>query len=122
MTDTNPALACTLGWLAPGAGHFFLGRRQKAIVFAIVVPLMFVAGLLLEGRLFPVVMDEPLVGLAALAEMGMGVAYLIASLVGWGGGEVTARTYEYGNTFLITAGLLNLLIVIDAYDIAVGRK
>ena len=31
-------------------------------------------------------------------------------------------TYEYANTFLIVAGLLNTLVVIDAFDIAVGRK
>jgi hypothetical protein len=35
---------------------------------------------------------------------------------------VRAVTYEYGNAFLIVAGLLNLLVVIDAYDTAVGRK
>ena len=33
-----------------------------------------------------------------------------------------AVTYEYGNAFLIVAGLLNLLVVIDAYDIAHGPQ
>ncbi len=33
-----------------------------------------------------------------------------------------AVTYEYGNAFLIVAGLLNMLVVLDAWDIAVGRK
>jgi len=33
-----------------------------------------------------------------------------------------AASYEYGNAFLIVAGLLNMLIVIDAWDIALGRK
>ena len=37
-------------------------------------------------------------------------------------GEVVAETYEYGNSFLVVAGLLNVLVVIDAYDIALGRK
>ena len=37
-------------------------------------------------------------------------------------GDVRAVTYEYGNAFVMTAGLLNLLVVIDAYDIAIGRK
>jgi len=39
-----------------------------------------------------------------------------------GGGTVTAVTYEYGNTFLIVAGLLNLLVVCDAWDLVTGRK
>ena len=37
-------------------------------------------------------------------------------------GTVTAVTYEYGNCFLIVAGLLNSLVVLDAFDIAMGRK
>ncbi len=40
----------------------------------------------------------------------------------WGEGNVTNYGYEYGNTFLFTAGLLNMLIVVDAFDIARGRK
>jgi hypothetical protein len=31
-------------------------------------------------------------------------------------------TWEYGNTFLIVSGLLNFLVILDAYDIAMGRK
>jgi len=67
-------------------------------------------------------MTEPLVGLAAFANLGIGVPYFIAGAFGLGAGEVRSVTYEYGNAFLIVAGLLNLLVVIDAYDIAVGRK
>jgi len=63
-----------------------------------------------------------LVGLAAGANLGIGLPYLVASLLGSGAGDVRAVTYEYGNAFLIVAGLLNLLVVVDAYDIAVGRK
>ena len=37
-------------------------------------------------------------------------------------GTVTAATYEYGNCFLIVAGLLNFLVILDAFDIAKGRK
>jgi len=48
--------------------------------------------------------------------------YMVASALGFGAGDVRAVTYEYGNAFLIVAGLLNLLVVIDAYDVALGRK
>ena len=41
---------------------------------------------------------------------------------GLGTGRVVAVTYEYGNAFVIVAGLLNLLVVVDVYDVAVGRK
>jgi len=83
---------------------------------------MFVIGLWLEGRLFPFQFAEPLVGLAAFADAGMGLPYFAASAMNLGQGVVTAASYEYGNTFLIVAGLLNLLVMVDAYDVRLGRK
>lgn len=115
-------LLCLAAWAVPGAGHLWLGRRSKGIIFLVALPLMFAIGLALQGRLFPFEMSEPLVGLAAFADLGIGVPYFIAGALGFGAGDVRAVTYEYGNAFIIVAGLLNLLVVIDAYDIAVGRK
>lgn len=105
----------------PGLGHLWLGRR-KGLIFLVVVPAMFALGLFLEGRIFPVELSQPLVALAALANMGIGLPYFIARAMGYGAGNVIAVTYEYGNTFLIVAGLLNALVVIDAFDISMGRK
>ena len=115
-------LICVAAWLLPGAGHFWLGRTQRALVFLLVLPAMFAVGLMLQGRLFPFEPSEPLVALAAIADVGVGLPYVIAKILGFGGGAVRAATYEYGNSFLIVAGLLNMLVVLDAYDIAVGRK
>jgi hypothetical protein len=83
---------------------------------------MFAFGLWLEGRLFPFEVSQPLVALAAVADIGIGLPYLVAKAVGVGAGRVVAITYEYGNTFVIAAGLLNMLVVLDAFDIAKGRK
>jgi hypothetical protein len=115
-------LLCLTAWLIPGAGHFWLRRPQKGAVFLAVLPLMFAVGLMLEGRMFPFEASQPLVALAAVADFGIGLFYFLAWAIGWGHGTVVSVTYEYGNTFLIVAGLLNLLVVIDAYDIALGRK
>ncbi|MCC7417983.1 MAG: hypothetical protein IT176_12675 [Acidobacteria bacterium] len=114
-------LLCLASWAIPGAGHLWLGRR-KGLVFLLALPLMFAVGLGVHGRLFPIDFSEPLVGLAALADLGIGLVYFLARAFGYGAGEVLAVTYEYGNAFLIVAGLLNMLVVIDAYDVAVGRK
>ena len=78
--------------------------------------------LLLHGRLFPFDLSDPLVALAAVADIGAGLPWLIARMLDAGAGKVTAVTFEYGNTFTIVAGLLNFLVVLDAFDIAVGRK
>ena len=115
-------LLCLASWAVPGAGHLWLGRRAKGLIFLVALPVMFAIGLAIHGRMFPFDLSEPLVGLAALADLGIGLTYFIASALGFGAGDVRAVTYEYGNAFLIVAGLLNLLVVIDAYDIAMGRK
>ena len=83
---------------------------------------MFALGLALHGRIFPVEVSQPLVALAAIANMGVGLPYIVARGLGYGAGDVIAVTYEYGNTFLIVSGLLNALVVIDAFDISMGRK
>src|SRR5688572_16619858 len=116
------ALVIGIAWLIPGAGHLLQGRRQKGIVFLLALPLMFAAGLWLDGRLFPLEPSDPLVFLGAIANRGIGAPFFIARLMEAGLGTVTAASYEYGNTFLMTAGLLNFLVVLDAFDIAKGRK
>jgi hypothetical protein len=115
-------LLCLAAWAIPGAGHLWLGRRMKGLAFLAAVPLMFAIGLTIQGRLFPFDFADPLVGLAAIANLGNGVPYVVASLFGLGTGQVRAVTYEYGNAYLIVAGLLNMLVVVDAYDVALGRK
>jgi hypothetical protein len=116
------AFVSILSWLVPGAGHLLQGRRDKGLVFLIVLPLMFGIGLWLQGRLFPLEWSDPLVFLGAIADRGIGLPYLIAAFADAGTGTVTAASYEYGNTFLMTAGLLNFLVMLDAFDIAKGRK
>ena len=115
-------LICAVAWAIPGGGHLWLGRREKGLIFVITLPLMFAVGLWLEGRLFPFELTQPLVALAAFADLGIGLPFFIAKALGAGGGRVVAITYEYGNAFLIVAGLLNMLVVLDAFDIAQGRK
>ena len=116
------AAICAVAWAWPGAGHLWLGRSTKGIVFLAALPLMFAIGLGLDGELFAIDPSQPLVALAGLADLGIGVPYLLARALGAGGGDVAAGTYEYGNTFLIVSGLLNALVVLDAFDIAQGRK
>jgi hypothetical protein len=113
---------CFLAWVVPGAGHLWLRRVQKGTVFLVLLPLMFVIGLALQGRIFPFELSQPLVALAAFADLGIGLPYFLAWGLGYGSGTVIETTYEYGNTFLIVSGLLNFLVILDAFDVAVGRK
>jgi hypothetical protein len=113
---------CALAWAVPGAAHLWLRQWVKGLVFLVVLPLMFGIGIALQGRLFPFEPSEPLVALAFLADLGIGLPFFIARALNFGAGQVTAVTFEYGNTFLIVSGLLNVLVVVDARDIVLGRK
>ena len=115
-------LLCLASWAVPGAGHLWLGRRTNGLIFLVALPLMFAIGLASRGRLFPFDLSDPLVCLEAAAQLAIGLPYGIAAALGYGQGDVRAVTYEYGNVFLVVAGLLNLLVVIDAYDVTMGRK
>jgi hypothetical protein len=122
LDKTGLVLLELAAWAVPGAAHLWLGRRQKGLVFLIVLPLMFAIGLWLQGRLFPFDISQPLVALAAVADVGLGVPFLVARFFQLGTGRVVAVTFEYGNAFLIVAGLLNFLVMLDAFDIALDRK
>jgi hypothetical protein len=79
---TNPYLICAAAWAVPGAGHLWLGRAQKGLIFLLALPLMFATGLWLDGRLFPFEFGQPLVALAAFADIGMGLPYFVAKATG----------------------------------------
>lgn len=111
-----------LTWAIPGLGHFLLRRRLRALVFAGVILVSFVVGLLLQGELIMPRPGDPLSYLAAIATLGNGVLFFLAKAAGLGHGLVTAASWEYGNTFLLTAGMMNLLLVLDVHDIVTGRK
>lgn len=115
-------LVCAAAWAVPGAGHLWLGRTQKGVTLMVALIGMFAFGVWLEGPLPPFDLSQPLVALSAVADLGNGLPYFLAKAAGVGAGNVVAITYEYGNSFMIVAGLLNMLAVLDAFDIAQGRK
>lgn len=115
--------ACLFAWLLPGAGHLFLGRRGKGLVFLSCLGSLFVLGVLMESRLeIHLGLDDPLAFIVSIAQMAVGVPYLLARTLGFSEGMVKAVTYEYGTTFTAVAGLLNILVILDAYDTATGHK
>jgi len=115
--------AMFLAYLVPGAGHLYLGRRGRAITFFCIVVLMFVLGIAVDGDLYTIghAGGSLLRMLAALGSLGSGVIYWVATSMGVHG-DVTSITFEHGTAFTITAGLMNLLLMLDVFDIAQGRK
>jgi hypothetical protein len=119
----SPAVAALLAWIFPGLGHAYLGRRRTAIAYAVIVTATFLLGISFEGRLYTIDRSQPLSILATFAVSGAGLLNLAARFLSDNpGGTILAPTYEYGCAYLLTAGLMNLLLMLDAWDIAAGKK
>ncbi|MEK6288585.1 MAG: DUF6677 family protein [Acidobacteriota bacterium] len=127
-------VAVLAAWLVPGAGHLVLGRRGRGVLFFVTIVGAFILGLSLNGHLYwPTVADPPslfhydlITVLWFFAEIGSGLCYVASYALGLGMAAIpqaaASPTFEYGNTFMFLAGLLNYLVIHDAFDIAAGRK
>jgi len=117
-------------WFVPGAGYLLLKRFGRAVMLGGAVWLSFILGLAMGGHLFSLSTGQGSSQLLQvppmIANLGSGVLYLFCSLFGVGFSDdpqqAARATYEYGTTFLLIAGLFNYLTMLDAFDIAAGRK
>ncbi|HVF24126.1 MAG TPA: DUF6677 family protein [Pyrinomonadaceae bacterium] len=116
-------------WLIPGSGHLILRKWGRAALMGGVVWLCFFLGMAMGGHMFDLSTGQGssvwLQVPPMIANLGSGALYIISWLLGIGFADdpqqAARATYEYGNTFLLIAGLLNYLTMLDAFDIAVGR-
>jgi len=140
-------LAGFLAWLFPGAGHFFVGARLRAGIFCGLIALALALGALNDGNLPVVDSRAPVLSrLQVASSLALGPIDPALRLLFYGrvvyrgddGGTLQAgvnqeslqrrrermfRTWSaYGSAYLVAAGLMNLLLVLDAWDIAIGRK
>ena len=119
---TMAVVAPIAGWIIPGAGHLLLKRYVRGVLLMISVVAMFLIGLGMNGRIYSPNGGDILEILGFVGDMGSGLLYFVARMMEWGQAPAATAVADYGKTFLIVAGLLNLLVVIDAYDVAMGRK
>lgn len=114
--------ACVAGAIIPGLGHALLRKWDRALVFFGCITVMFVLGLQLDGRIVSPELGSLFPILKFMAEAGSGLLYWVSLLQGFGVGDPTAYTYDYANVFIYVAGLLNMLVIVDVFDIAMDRK
>lgn len=117
-----PFATVLLAWLVPGLGHAVLRRWARGLLFLGLILVTLAIGCALEGNLHRPIPGQPLTRLATLGALGMGVPYFVLR---WGmgyEGNVMSAGYEYGTAFILTAGLMNWLLILDAFDIARGKK
>jgi hypothetical protein len=112
---------CVAGWLIPGLGHYLLGRKWRALIFFSTIIVMFLFGLAMKGEFYSAGSASYLEVLGYFGQLCVGLAMPIARFFGYVGDPFFISS-DFGTAFLVTAGMLNVLTIIDAYDIAVGRK
>ena len=132
QVDEVPGTAWLTGlaaWFIPGLGHVLLQRWFRALLMGGAVWICFFVGLGMGGHLFGATSDGQIALLQIppmIANLGQGALYIVSWVIDYGFADDPARaaraTYEYGNTFLLIGGLLNYLNMLDAFDIAAGRK
>ena len=118
----SPTIALIAGWLVPGAGHLLLGKWIRAILLMASIVGMFAIGIALQGKIYSPNTGEPLEMLGFAGDLGSGVLYGLARLLGWGQAPVLVAIADYGTKFIVVAGLLNIVAAVDAHSLASGRK
>ncbi len=140
----DPWAPCLLAWLLPGLGHIYLGKKRRGLVFLAVVAATFCLGISSNGAASLLDPRQPLTYLATFDNLAIGPVEVLSRYATYGrlvyrmpsdeadprAADLTERvrrrvrsvTFEYGNTFLLTAGLMNMLLILDAFDIATARK
>ena len=118
----NPVVAVLSAWLMPGLGHIYLKRYARGLTFFVLIVTSLILGCKLEGNLYIAIAGQPLTILATLGSMGVGFPYFLLRYGLRYQGNIMGAGYEYGTAFLLTAGLMNLLLVLDAWDIVRGKK
>jgi len=119
-----PAVA--VGWLVPGGGHFLLRRYWRGSLLAAAITGMYLFGLMTRGALFtPQVADlfTTIIHCGGFfGNVASGLLYLLTVWFGYDQPDMPGMVHDYGTKFLVTAGLLNVLAMVDAYEIVVGKK
>ena len=120
------APAVALGWLIPGGGHLLLKRTGRGVLLGVAITGMFVCGLLMRGAMFQPQSGDLLTTLintgGFIGDVCSGILYLLTSWLGYAQPDLAGAVHDYGTKFLVTAGLLNVLAMVDVFEIAAGRK
>jgi Family of unknown function (DUF6677) len=110
------------GWLLPGLGHALQRMWGRAAAIFLAVGALVITGALMRGNLFTSSGNDAFDTLGYGADLGAGSFYFLARAIERGGIDVSHAGGDYGTRFLATAGVLNLLAALHAYEAARGRK
>lgn len=110
------------GWALPGLGHALQKMWGRALAVFLSVGALVILGVGMRGNVFSSRGEDAFATLGYLADLGSGGFYLLARAMESAGPDVSHSTGDYGTRFIATAGVLNLLAALHAYEAARGRK
>jgi hypothetical protein len=110
------------GWIVPGLGHALQKMWGRALACFLTVGALVILGAGMRGNLFTSDGGDAFASLGYLADLGAGSFYALARALETNGPDVSHAVGDYGTRFLATAGVLNLLAALHAYEAARGRK
>ncbi|MBM3813596.1 MAG: hypothetical protein FJW20_18385 [Acidimicrobiia bacterium] len=115
-----------IAWLIPGGGHFMLQRRTRGLILFFTVLTAFLAGLLTRGSMFSPQTGDLFTTLiycgGFIGDLASGIFYLFTVWMGYDQPDMPGHVHDYGTKLLVAAGLMNILAIVDAYEIATGKK
>lgn len=115
-------LAAIAGWAVPGLGHLILGRWGKAVAYFLTVGLLAYAGLAMRGNVFPMHAADVFGRLGFFADASAGVFHYLSHFIEAAGPDVSRAAGDDGTRLIAAAGVLNLLTVIEAFEIGRGKR
>ena len=123
MNPFMAVIAAAAAWCVPGLGHLLLRRWGKALVYFLAVGALVLAGVLMRGNIFHSGGADAFETLGFLADIGSGTFYFLAPRIGAAGPDVSHAAGDYGTRMIAAAGVLNMLCVLEAFEIGLrGRE
>lgn len=122
LAEVYAVIIALAGWAVPGLGHLLLRRWGRAIVFFCAVGALALSGYWMRGEIFPPHSQEPFGALGFLADAATGIFYFLARLFEAAGPDLSRAAGNYGSRFIAAAGIVNLAAILDACEIAAGRR
>jgi hypothetical protein len=118
--------AVVVAWIVPGGGHLLLKRPGRGGLIAASVTAMFLLGLMMRGALFSPQTGDLLTTViyvgGFIGNLMSGLLYFLTVWLGYNQQDMAGAVHDYGTKFLVGAGLLNVLAMVDAFEIATGKK
>ena len=115
-------IAAIAGWFVPGLGHLILRRWKKALAYFACIAVLAIVGLLMRGNVFTFDSPDIFDRLGLIADLGNGIFYFLAHAINPAGPDVAHAAGDYGTRLIATAGVLNFLCILEAFQIGSGQN